>query len=450
MASKGSRALIPWSFFDRFALPVLVSILVMGGQPSSDYLLIDALLIWYAGLLFSIIREKRGWLFYVFWVMLTAYCSTAWLLDKNLGIKYWGVSSSVIFDGTKLSLEAVLVSYVITNLLTVRVKWSRFFERHVASFQAKMKCVSTVRILLASLCLLVVGIHDFTAISHVGLENVLLAPRQMFRSCLLSVYHRVTFLTLPAAVLLISFLILGRGALWKRAIVLLALFVYWTPFILVGSRRELIFVLLVGLLLLTFKYQKTRLPWIILIIMFLVGVLSLPFLIRGNVGVDLVLEFVFPQYTQFLLMDNPSLYSAMRSIYTFDKGLWLMFPAIMRPLYLKSPGLMFQREASLGFGIAFHPMAEAFLNSQTLALLVFVLLTTTIILLVIHFGSFNSVFVIIGFPYLSQWGRSDFWTTFVFVFYSGIVLSVLLTRIKVIQARRVNNLLSCSLKVKYT
>jgi len=401
-------------------------VLVAISQYDSDYILVMAILVWYIWLIFSILLGNKNWFFYAFWLLLTAYSSTAWLLEKYIGIwptNYFKVNVTTIFDGTKLCLEGIFISYMIVNLINLAI-----FPK-LNKLNKKFAAVDGGKVLFASIILFAIGFADWITISKVGLNILLSEPRQAFRPFILSVNYRVTPVTLPCAILLVAMLILQRQKLWKSMVAMIALFTYWTPFLLIGSRRELIYLVFIGLWLASSR-ERARKKDLILGLTFMMVFYFAGFALRGNFGVESILEFALPQYNLFLLMDYPQLYHNVRSIYTFEKGFWLLLPKVVRPVDITGLGAIFQSEAHLQFGLAFHPMAEAFLMSQELALLFFVFLTIAIILVTNLLATVDPAFGVVGFASLLQWGRSDFWTTVVFIIHSGIILSILLMPLK--------------------
>jgi len=414
-------------------IPFAVFAFISQIHKGDSKLLITAILVWYACLvLFSLIDRNR-WPFYVFWFILTLYCTTAEMLYLWLDIRYFNVEPEIIFNGTRLSLAGILISYIIASLFTVKINFVSYFEKHVKILATKIEQVGLIRCIFICLFLIIIGIVDWHTIFNIGLRKILYMPRQTFRPYILSINHRYALIALPGTIFLLGILLLSwQDILWIKILSIISLVVYWGPFIIVGSRRELIYIITIGLLMLIFSQsiKKYRIFLISLGLILLLGFIIIPFAIRGYINIDPFLEFALPQYNLFLLMSKPWLCIDVKSTYDLAKGFWLLFPSALRPLNLTGPGTILQSKASLPFGLAFHPMAESFLNYPELAFLVFAILTTIVLLIILWFDSVNFVFGLIGFPYLLQWGRSDFWVSIFFILYTGIILSILLIPIK--------------------
>jgi len=285
--------------------------------------------------------------------------------------------------------------------------------------------MSSARLVVVLAPLMVIGLIDCLTIERAGFDVIFSSFRQVYRVLLLSTNYRVAFLSVPCSVFACWYLASRRRRLWEWGFAVVALLCFWLPFFVVGSRKELLYV--IGVVALSLWYLRGKLGGVKRVAVTGVAmlVLILPFASRSIPLHQVLLEFVFPQYTLFMAMEAPELEEQQRAQMGEYGGPRTLLPSFLRLSETHAPAVTFREVFDLPFGLAFHPYTEAHVLSRSQSQLYFVVFTVGLLAFVFVLGVLHPVFFLLGVAYLMLWGRSDFWNSVVFLLWNGGILAFL-------------------------
>lgn len=350
---------------------------------------------------------------------------TAWHFSI---IYFYPYSIDSIALGTILSLKAILITYMIMVSI-FNVNWIQWIDANSRRFVGSVGLISESRMLLLTAMLLILAVISWYQVADIGFANVFGDPRRAWAGRVLSTSDHI--FQLIAIVLSIVIAVRSMSNLRKIRVWLLyvaTLFAYWLPYVLIGARKEL-FIVTIAILMAYWSSYWLRYVVTILVAFFFV----MPWLINKHF-VGSFHEFILPQCFLFSLIEFPALLTNYN--YNYFIGSWLMLPKFLRLIEVRDMGSSFAELNLTNVGIGAHPMAEAYLNSVEWSSILFVLATVILIMGVYMLSRWDSGFAMLGIPYILIWGRSDLWVTLFFIFYGGILLFLLRSRVIYNELRR--------------
>ncbi|GAA1799609.1 hypothetical protein GCM10009768_30770 [Leucobacter iarius] len=400
--------------FERLAGALVCTILLaaspMLGLPMTALLWCGVL----AGLLMRAPTRATGALF----LALTLYSATAWLAAANGNHYFPPFPTLALIESTTLTdLRGVITAYLLVELI--------FGARRLdgAVREASRRARGALRRLartpvrpIAIAVLLAVGIWDWIGLARIGLGAVLGDSRRAHaNSLLLTTDHNVQFVVIALSIAAGAFAFFGE----KRAGSLLALAVCWSPFVLVGSRKEL---LLMAATLAVLLATSTARRWLIPI----AGLVSFMFL-RPVLGTadfyDALHEFILPQYMHFALQMG---LVAPDFAGPFWERAQFLLPGPLRWSEPTDMALAFFRTGATEVGVGASPFAEAETIAPGLPVeLTFAVIFTALVGVLIATRRTFFFVSIICFAQMLTLGRSDTWIALFFVIYSALVLHLL-------------------------
>lgn len=404
---------------ERVAAPLAAIAIALLSSPDS---LAVTLIAWLTVL--SLATASRGSRYVMaLFLSLTIYASTAWLVARLAG-QYFPPfpSMRVIEDVTLSDLRSILLAFaLIQSVLGSRFIQARFLQAAKAVRSRIASAVDSGVTLTAIVFVITsaVATLNLLGIAQIGIGAILNGERREFASLIpLAANHNVQALTMAATVVgLIAIIVRPR----KTALIQLSIALCWIPYVLVGSRKEL---LIVGIAVLLAVIENSSRRLKILLGLSAVALLAFPAIRERNIFYSLH-EFILPQHMHFAL--------AMGVVPPeFGGSFWsrsqFLLPSPLRwsaPVDLGSAFYMF---GATNVGVGVSPFAEASMTSKDLPTeLVFALTFFAIILIIAQFSRGFPAITVIGYAQLLVFGRSDTWIAAFFIIYCGIAVSLILS-----------------------
>lgn len=354
----------------------------------------------------------------IFFLCLSAYGSVAWIAAAY-GNHYFPPfpTLALIERVTLTDVRAIVAAYVAVELVlgltkvsdVVRAVSVRCRERIVAlSARPGPRAVVLLPVFA-------VGVLDWITVVRLGLGAVLAGERREFANdLLLGSDHNLQVVIVALSII---------AAVWavfadRKIPVVLALVLCWAPFILVGSRKELLLVAAaVGLMVATSGAKK-----ILAVFGGLVAFMFLqPVLKTGDIYFSLH-EFILPQYMHFGLAMN---FVSPDFGGSFLERAQYLLPG---PLRITEPVNLAQAFFYTGaseVGVGSSPFAEAQMIATWLPVeLTFALLILGLVLFMVVLSRGLPFVSLIAFSQLLTFGRSDTWISMFFIVYIGLLLHV--------------------------
>ena len=386
---------------------------------------VGGILLAWGGYLTLLFFDKTKRFFALFFGVLTAYNSFAWVAYEVWHAVYPPYpSESTIYRGTVLSLKAVIAAYLISSLAFFGFDWQRWVFSIANALGNRIKKANMYGIFASIAFLAGVSVIDYYRISQVGLVNILESPRRTYVNFLLSTgNHNIQLVAISVSTFGFLILLLHKGHLLIKAFLAMALFAYWLPFVLIGSRKELliVFIATVGVYLFFNTISLGRRLCLGILALFVLLSMALLPAVRDGYIAALAHEWILPQYFLFSVMEKDIKLEG----YNYLTGFWLMVPGFLRPIPVRDLGQTFASLHLTNVGVGAHPVAEAYINNSEFAVLLFAISTTFLLLAVRFLSKLSPAFGMLGIAYLLLWGRSDLWVTLFYLIYGGIVLAAM-------------------------
>lgn len=420
---RRTRLGVGWRVID-LAIGVIFALVFQSAN--TEALLARVILVWGVWLFFRLVvgpsKLEVGAL-----TTLSCYGSAAFLLAHFGDLVYqpWP-SMMIILSSTQDALFAVCLTYGMSMLILPH--WARDLVSD-ASDSAKSRDghdLDPFMYLLSLGFLIIVGIIDWAQlILSIGISAVMHAERRTYASSLiLSSQHNIQFLAMACSFVVAVYTTGSRAS--RLATILVALFC-WLPFLLVGSRKEFV-ILLLGILFTLSNRLTKRVRLCIGLV--LVGFFLAPSLISPGRGLELSLqEFALPQYMQFTIRMGSVPFDLAG---TFFQRAWLMLPSFLRPVHAIDFGQAFAALNQTSVGVGASPFGEAELVNW--------LGSPAITLILLWFGSIFVALQIgrvfprsggLSLALIYFYGRGDFWTQAFFI----VALAISVTFFSVSAAR---------------
>ena len=391
--------------------------------PSHKHILFILIYIWLINLFFTLLLNKDSRIFNVFWLFLTLYNITA-----LFGLKYFNLDyppfpqEETIIEGTFIGLRGIWLAYTFASIVFFKFDWKNWIKNIVSGVSIQFEQVKEARLYLCGVFVILIGLIDSISLLRLGLLNIFVSERRHFSGELLSTSnHNIQILGISISILLI----IGISR-YRRNMVLVmygmsGLFLYWIPFLLVGSRKELIY--LFGAITIYFMYNK-KISKTFLFIITVVGIVF--FLLPGLIGNSMEFsfhEFILPQYMLFTLLE-----SNVNIDYNYFQGTWFLLPGFLRLYNTESLGVIFFNAGLTNVGVGGNPVAEAYVNNHNFVVIIFAIVTVIFLLLIVLLSRINPWIGLIGLSYGFVWGRSDLWITLFFILYTGLIIKLICYR----------------------
>lgn len=405
-------------------VPLLLgAITFLCSAPNQLSLLIVAWLLVLSGL-FVFDASKR--VFYIVWLCVTLYNISAFYAAHYFGLTYQPFPTiQTIFDATALSMKCIFFGFAFAATVLYKLNWKKWLTGNIEIINNRFKKLHRVNLLAGTSLLALIGLLDWLKILSVGLGAILNSSRREYASELISTSNHNAQLVAIAITILFLFYFMNNFKTMKVtvAVAMFSLMIYWVPFVLVGSRKELLIIILVMSIYFISRYRLGKVP--LILILFAVGLLFLlPAILNGSLEYSFH-EFILPQYLLFSLWEHN-----IDLGYNYLSGVWFLLPSFFRVSDTVDLGTSFANLKLTNVGVGAHPVAEAFLNANNanLTIIFFTLVTTLLLLFIILLSKIDATYALIGLAYLLIWGRSDFWITLFFVIYIGLVIRLLTIR----------------------
>lgn len=326
--------------------------------------------------------------------------------------------SSTIVDTTVGDLRTVLICFLVTELLF----GLDLVDRRVRAAGHAVRTLVAVPKLreldaILSVALLTVGCYDFVQLLRIGFGNVLGSERRQYATdLLLGGNHNVQAICIASTVYLLARWVLITRSPTMVAVVACA----WIPFVISGSRKELIVVGCICVVLLgPALSQRARLT----IAAGGVGMFFLPTLYTRDL-MSSIHEFALPQYMHFAIQMGLVPHDISG---TFVERAQFLLPSFLRITDIETFGQAFYDLRITNVGLGASPFGEATLNNffgSPTASFVIVWIASLGIALVCS-RRLPTVTVVL-YSLLVVYGRSDFWTMMFYVVTIAAIIEVFL------------------------
>ncbi|MBC9719618.1 hypothetical protein H9Y04_44820 [Streptomyces sp. TRM66268-LWL] len=362
--------------------------------------------------------NKRTALAAVPFVGLTLYSSSAWFVGVYGDVWYPPFPTpELVASVSNHDIRATIVAY---GMMEICFGAARVHQRLAVAFartrDALADCMKfpPVRIVVFA-TLAVLGAMSWMSLLQVGVAEVLASERRTYASALAVGTDQNLQLPMIAASIIAMVGVVNRQHRW---ISLTFLAFCWTPFILVGSRKELILAggAVAFLVLRNVTWRKVLLP-----LLAAVGFIIAPVLYTGDIF-DAFHEFVLPQHLHFSI--------AMREIPAdFAGSFWdrsqFLIPGPVRPGEPIVFGEAFYRFgiSNVAYGGSIYAEAESLVGFIPHEI-VFAILVNALIFLALTCRSFAPALSVTVWASLLTLGRSDFWIALFFITYLAILLQL--------------------------
>lgn len=375
------------------------------------------LLLWALCLVALIVRSATR-VAGVLFATITAYGTTAWLAAAFGNHYYPPFPALRYIEATTLTdVRSVVLAFAVMEVLIGSVRLGQAVMN--AGLAAKTLLLRLADSQLRYLILgapIIVGMLDWITVARIGLGAVLGGSRREFAGqLLLGSQHNVQFIVVAVSIAAAVLIAFSQRKLSNA----FALALCWSPFVLVGSRKELLLVAsAVGVVLIAVGLRKPLLViGVILTFMFVRPVLS-----SGDIY-DSLHEFILPQYMHFAVTSG---YISPTFGGNFFARAQFLIPGPLRWGEPVDLALAFYKTGTANVGVGASPFAEAAVATQMIPVeLTFALLFNAILLLVVVCSRSLPFITIVGFAQLLTFGRSDTWIAMFFVIYVGLALHTL-------------------------
>ncbi|MFD2616165.1 hypothetical protein ACFSTF_02420 [Terrilactibacillus laevilacticus] len=354
--------------------------------------------------------------------ILTLYNTTESIL-YNFGYRpFWWASEKLIYSATEVSFFSIIIIFILlfTKLGFSSKDISMIYVR-ISQLEKKINNISKERKVLLYAIFSILMMINWIQLLKVGLGNVIHSARRVYSADILithSFYYQLFSISLSLIIIICIINLYKKKSSNLLLVLSSTLFIFfWLPSIIIGSRKELLIVML-GIWAIKLKSRFFRFLIITLIIIFL----SMPLFFDGFNLIDSLHEFALPQYILFAFMEYD-----IKGPFNYFSGLFFMVPSLLRPIHLIDMGSWFFTLKITNVGLGSHPFAEAYMNFGEFGLFIFPIIFIILTKFIIFLSKVNAAFWISGFPYLIFLiNRSDFWTCIFFVFYTGLLFILFL------------------------
>lgn len=347
------------------------------------------------------------------------YSSSAWVLAR-LGYIYdpWP-SYDLIASSTSTAIKGVGLAYIITMVFFGG--WARsLIKTGTDALQTNVEGKNEPNPMIPAILLGVFLLDAVRLFVLVGIGAVFQGERRAFAAELvLASNHNVQIVVMALTFLgVVKCNLRSKAGRWCLAACLSP----WIPFLLVGSRKEFV-IIVVAIVVARWNDISQRLRAVVLLVL---GMLFLlPSLITRGRGLELSMqEFALPQYMQFSVNMG---YIPMGTGEGFWSRAWLLVPGPLRLEPIVDFGKAFASLGATTVGVGASPFAEATLApvAGSIVLSVGLLFSGSVLFatLVSRFfpGAGPLVYSLILF-----FGRGDFWTQAFYILYLSAAIWILL------------------------
>jgi len=375
--------------------------------------------VWFGFLIGQILFFRRSRLGLLLYFALSLYGTAAYMsmLIGRQVFPPWP-SQTIIENSTEQALISVIVTTGLCELLIGSEAIG--FMLHTASVRVE-ELVTRVRSgavdVLLSLGLIAIGVADALRLAEIGFGAVLGGSRREFSNrLLLGSDHNIQLVCIAATIVLVA----RRYYLTTGYLPIVAVMAVWLPYIVIGSRKDLVTTATICLILLGRAFKRGHR---ILIAGGCISVFAFPWLLSGDFYLSLH-EFILPQYMQFSI-DMGLVPDTLGGTF-IERGQFLI-PATFRLTQIVDFGQAVFRLGLTGVGVGASPFGEAILVAGSglravwffaglfVAWLIFVRLMTERMYLV----------TVVSYGLLIVYGRSDFWTMVFFAIYISLLVWLL-------------------------
>jgi hypothetical protein len=425
--AEGARGLISARARPAIFPMLLLPPLSLPTDPSAPYLgAIVAL--WMGYLIARMWMKREDRVVSAVWLALTLYSVSAWVSFTVFRENYFPFpSEGVIERGTILSLQCAIAAYVVLRLFVDTSEWDQRVRTSARRLGERVRDLPGGLFVLPMTLLLALGAIDALRLAGIGISTVLSSDRRAFADQLLSTgNHNAQLIAIVTSVIVGCYVVVGKSHA-RRMFGLFILGLFWIPFLLIGSRKEILIVA-IGVYFASVgnvpKFRKRVLTFLAVITalaLFLVPVL------RGKNVVYSFHEFILPQYMLFTV--NTTGFTGVFGQDFVDRSL-LLVPEAVRPKKVRDLGTSFANLQLTTTGVGSNPIAEAVLWGALPPIVAFTLVTLLLFLAIGRLSRYHPAVAVLGVPFLFLWGRSEFWVTVFFILYGVLGLRILLGRMK--------------------
>ncbi|MDD7941979.1 hypothetical protein PHK61_26540 [Actinomycetospora lutea] len=403
--------------------------LVVGPEPA-DFM--RDLVLWYAFLIIVAVVAPAARSGVLIFVSLTLYASSAWVAFSTTGIEYAPSPDAVtIFSATVDDVWLIWLGYVVVEALVGLERLGNAIRSAAARCRQMFgEAPPNMCDVAVTYVLLVVAAFDCVAIVRVGLGTVLADERRKYAGeLLLGSNHNVQVICLAGTIYLV-----GRLALASiGGIPVFSLVALWAPFVLVGSRKELLVAGVVCVILL-----GVLVPIAVRLLLGggIVFLLLLPLLKSGEIE-SAWHEVVLPQYTDFAVVQG---LVPVGTGGTLLEKVQFLLPGPLRITEVQDFGSAFENLDLSGVGLGASPFAEARLSPLFGSYgVTFVAIFTILLLVLVVSARKMPLLTTVLYGLLLFYGRSDVATLLFFAVYVSLLLFLMLkfgSRSRALRLRR--------------
>lgn len=386
--------------------------------------LMPTLIAWVAflGLLTGL--RLRGFSAAVF-AMISLYGCSAWVNLFIGGVNYPPFPTfAVVENSTRDALQWTIIAFIASELVIGGRKIDGAVRQGASTVASGLR-VGRLSMFPSLAVVGVLGLVDWLLLAQLGFGTVLGSARRSYSGELLTTSSHIVQIMFVAASIVVLLLHAQRGirSRVQRFGGLGIIAVSWVPYLLVGSRKEVLIVIVtVSLVMLPSLRPRQYLAAAIGV----VALFAYPAL-RADQWAFAFHEFILPQYIQFSIASNVVDASFAGSFWERSQ---FLLPAALRPGDPVDIGLAFYRTGAtnVGVGAGLFGELQSLKNSGVTVgrpyMLAGLLLALFSILVLTKVRA--SWFCIVLAAHLLLLGRNDFWLSLFFAVYIGAMIHILI------------------------
>lgn len=357
-------------------------------------------------------------------LFLSLYATAAYVALVTLGLQYAPhPSGEIVRHGTAVSLVAVCIAYVALEALPGHARMQNRLVSAARESGRRVSHVGGIPKWISMTILAAVSLHDHLALLRLGASAVIGSNRRSLADEFwLASNHNVQVLGMVATIVILGTGPASRRRLRARMIAIGVVLLAWVPYLMVGSRKELLAVA-ASVALMRFATGDMMRPkaWAAGGAVAVAILFSLPAVRAGSLEFSLH-EFILPQY--MLFTDMSGLTPPDFATDFLGRSQFLL-PSALRSDEVTDLGAEFAEMRITTVGVGSSPFAEAnFLDVKGPTWLVSSVLSYGFFVALHILGRLRPEILVAGFGLMLMWGRSDFWISGFFAVFIGIGLAV--------------------------
>ncbi|MGE5372295.1 MAG: hypothetical protein ACM3QZ_09930 [Solirubrobacterales bacterium] len=356
-------------------------------------------------------------------LVLTAYGTSAYIAFEYFNLLYPPFPfADTIYQSTEMTIKGIFLTGLL--LMLVPIRWGSWLKGCVDAFLIAVREMTLSNVLVLGGLMAMFGLINLYQCQSIGWENILSGSRREYAAMIWATRaHNYQLIAISLTIVIAVRAMVcpkRRETLW---LLIPALLLYWIPFSLVGARKELMVILIIGIMI-YLRLGWNKLPiYLVILVMFLFPIIR-DNQVAGDAGAaakpglaETFHEVILPQYILFSAVQFP--FTIDR---TFLSASQMLVPAFLRMTPVEEVGAAFSAAALSDVSYGAFPVAEAYYYSRDFCIPVFALLTVSLMLIIYSLSRVFPGYGLIGCAWMFVWGRSEYWVHFWWILYGGFLL----------------------------